>query len=43
MGGWLTLGGTQKGDVVKDIMTTAWDNGISALASSESESVLDFV
>lgn len=29
MGGWLTLGGTQKGDVVKDIMTTAWDNGIS--------------
>ena len=28
-GGWLTLGGTQKGDIVKDIMTTAWDNGIS--------------
>jgi hypothetical protein len=27
LGGWLTLGGTQKGDVVKEIMQLAFDNG----------------
>jgi len=35
MGGWLTLGGTQKGDIVKDIMTTAWDNGINFFDTAE--------
>ena len=28
LGGWLTYGKTQKGDVVKDCMQAAWDNGI---------------
>jgi aryl-alcohol dehydrogenase-like predicted oxidoreductase len=27
LGGWLTLGGTQKGDTVKEIMQLAFDNG----------------
>lgn len=31
LGGWLTLGGTQKGDVVKEIMQLAFDNGPSNL------------
>jgi aryl-alcohol dehydrogenase-like predicted oxidoreductase len=29
LGGWLTLGGTVKGDPVKDIIKVAWDNGIN--------------
>ena len=28
LGGWLTLGGTQKGDIVKEIMQLAFDNGV---------------
>jgi hypothetical protein len=28
LGGWLTYGGTQKGNIVKDILQTAWDHGI---------------
>jgi hypothetical protein len=28
LGGWLTYGGTQKGDIVKQILQTAWDHGI---------------
>jgi hypothetical protein len=28
LGGWLTYGGTQKGDIVKEILQTAWDHGI---------------
>lgn len=28
LGGWLTYGGTQKGSIVKEILQTAWDNGI---------------
>jgi aryl-alcohol dehydrogenase-like predicted oxidoreductase len=28
-GGWLTVGGTQKGDVVKDLMQKAFDLGIN--------------
>ncbi|KAI5454237.1 hypothetical protein NCC49_004298 [Naganishia albida] len=35
LGGWLTLGGTQKGDVVKEIMQLAFDNGINMFDSAE--------
>lgn len=28
LGGWLTYGGTQKGNIVKEIMQAAWDHGI---------------
>lgn len=28
LGGWLTLGGTQKGNEVKEILQTAWDHGV---------------
>lgn len=28
LGGWLTYGGTQKGEIVKTILQTAWDHGI---------------
>lgn len=28
LGGWLTYGGTQKGNIVKEILKTAWDHGI---------------
>lgn len=28
LGGWLTYGGTQKGEIVKKILQTAWDHGI---------------
>ena len=28
LGGWLTYGGTQKGNIVKEILQTAWDHGI---------------
>ena len=28
LGGWLTYGGTQKGNVVKECLQTAWDLGI---------------
>lgn len=29
LGGWLTYGKTQKGDIVKEILQTAWDHGIN--------------
>jgi aryl-alcohol dehydrogenase-like predicted oxidoreductase len=28
LGGWLTYGGTQKGDIVKQCLQTAWEHGI---------------
>jgi len=34
-GGWLTVGGTQKGDVVKDLMTTAYNAGINFFDNAE--------
>ncbi|KAH9902666.1 Aldo/keto reductase [Cubamyces lactineus] len=36
LGGWLTLGGSVKGDPVKDIIKTAWDNGINTFDCAES-------
>ncbi|PVG02613.1 putative potassium channel beta subunit protein [Serendipita vermifera] len=35
LGGWLTLGGTVKGDPVKDIVKTALDNGINFIDTAE--------
>merc|ERR1712130_302141 len=35
LGGWLTLGGNQKGDVVKEIMSLAYDNGINMFDTAE--------
>ena len=32
LGGWLTYGGTQKGNIVKEILQTAWDHGIVGFA-----------
>jgi hypothetical protein len=29
LGGWLTYGGTQKGNIVKECLQVAWDNGIN--------------
>jgi len=34
-GGWLTLGGTQKGDIVKECLQTAWDAGINFFDTAE--------
>ena len=28
--GWLTIGGTQKGNIVKELIKCAWDNGMYA-------------
>ncbi|KAG8816612.1 hypothetical protein FRC19_011915, partial [Serendipita sp. 401] len=36
LGGWLTLGGTVKGDPVKDIVQAAFDNGINFIDVAES-------
>ncbi|KAI0707250.1 Aldo/keto reductase [Earliella scabrosa] len=36
LGGWLTLGGSVKGDPVKQIIKTAWDNGINMFDCAES-------
>ncbi|RPD60204.1 Aldo/keto reductase [Lentinus tigrinus ALCF2SS1-6] len=36
LGGWLTLGGSVKGDPVKEIIKTAWDNGINMFDTAES-------
>ncbi|KXX80647.1 putative voltage-gated potassium channel subunit beta [Madurella mycetomatis] len=36
LGGWLTYGGTQKGDIVKQILQTAWDHGIQTFDTAES-------
>ena len=35
LGGWLTYGGTQKGNIVKDCMQTAWDHGINFFDTAE--------
>jgi len=35
LGGWLTLGGTVKGDPVKDILKTAFENGINMIDTAE--------
>lgn len=35
LGGWLTLGGTVKGDPVKDIIKTAFENGINMFDTAE--------
>ncbi|KAF9461897.1 NADP-dependent oxidoreductase domain-containing protein [Collybia nuda] len=35
LGGWLTLGGTLKGDPVKDIIRTAFENGINLFDTAE--------
>lgn len=37
-GGWLTVGNTQKGDIVKDLMKTAFDNGINMFDNAEAYS-----
>ncbi|KAH6638076.1 voltage-gated potassium channel subunit beta-1 channel subunit beta-1 [Boeremia exigua] len=35
LGGWLTYGGTQKGNIVKEIMEAAWNNGINFFDTAE--------
>jgi len=35
LGGWLTYGGTQKGNIVKEILQTAWDHGINFFDTAE--------
>lgn len=35
LGGWLTYGGTQKGNVVKECMQAAWDHGINFFDTAE--------
>ncbi|PAV22871.1 voltage-gated potassium channel beta-2 subunit [Pyrrhoderma noxium] len=35
LGGWITLGGTVKGDLVKDIIKTAFENGINMFDTAE--------
>ncbi len=35
LGGWLTIGGTQKGDIVKEIMQAAYENGINMFDLAE--------
>ena len=35
LGGWLTYGGTQKGNIVKDCLQTAWDHGIQTFDTAE--------
>ncbi|GAM83893.1 hypothetical protein ANO11243_018830 [Dothideomycetidae sp. 11243] len=35
LGGWLTYGGTQKGDIVKQCLQTAWDHGIQTFDTAE--------
>lgn len=35
IGGWLTIGGTVKGDPVKEIIQTAFDNGINFIDTAE--------
>lgn len=35
LGGWLTYGGEQKGDIVKQCMQTAWDLGINFFDTAE--------
>jgi aryl-alcohol dehydrogenase-like predicted oxidoreductase len=35
LGGWLTYGGTQKGQAVKECLQTAWDQGINFFDTAE--------
>lgn len=35
LGGWLTYGGTQKGNIVKDCLETAWNHGINFFDTAE--------
>ncbi|KAK8254908.1 NADP-dependent oxidoreductase domain-containing protein [Phyllosticta capitalensis] len=35
LGGWLTYGGTQKGNIVKECMETAWNHGINFFDTAE--------
>ncbi|KAK6854253.1 hypothetical protein PG995_009346 [Apiospora arundinis] len=35
LGGWLTYGGTQKGEIVKKCLQTAWDHGINTFDTAE--------
>ena len=35
LGGWLTYGGTQKGNIVKECMQTAWDYGVNFFDTAE--------
>ena len=35
LGGWLTYGGTQKGNIVKACLQAAWDNGINFFDTAE--------
>ncbi|KAF2673971.1 Aldo/keto reductase [Microthyrium microscopicum] len=37
-GGWLTVGGTQKGAIVKELMQTAWSYGINFFDNAETYS-----
>ncbi|KAK6432986.1 hypothetical protein LTR95_010839 [Oleoguttula sp. CCFEE 5521] len=35
LGGWLTYGGTQKGNIVKECLQAAWDHGINFFDTAE--------
>lgn len=35
LGGWLTYGGTQKGNIVKECMQAAWDYGVNFFDTAE--------
>ncbi|KAK4096828.1 Aldo/keto reductase [Parathielavia hyrcaniae] len=35
LGGWLTYGGTQKGNIVKECLKAAWDHGIQTFDTAE--------
>jgi aryl-alcohol dehydrogenase-like predicted oxidoreductase len=35
LGGWLTYGGTEKGQIVKECLQAAWDNGINFFDTAE--------
>ncbi|KAH7123907.1 voltage-gated potassium channel subunit beta-1 channel subunit beta-1 [Dendryphion nanum] len=35
LGGWLTYGGTQQGNIVKECLQAAWDNGINFFDTAE--------
>jgi aryl-alcohol dehydrogenase-like predicted oxidoreductase len=35
LGGWLTYGGTQKGNIVKECMEAAWSHGINFFDTAE--------
>jgi voltage-dependent potassium channel beta subunit len=37
-GGWLTVGGTQKGNIVKELLQAAWDSGINFFDTAEAYS-----